>query len=480
MFDGYDFHDNYHDDDESGDFFDFEALYNTIESCLKNNESRYIDLAELEDTVEYYLFDNINKALTVTDYALKIFPDSTSFMLYKAEILIEKGQNEKAFEILNNIETLEPYNARVYTLRAGAYMDSKQTEKAIAEYHRALINEVDEPSLIYEELAYSYLSLKNEKDALKCYKKCIELEKENPEPYYFITDIFINLGQTSEGIFYFDSLLQKDGENINALFAMGKLLEREGLHKKALNVFDKVLAHQNDHFEALFEKIHIFKIFNKYQEVIDICKQYKDVFFPYFVIELAKTYSEMGHTEETLEIFIELYKKQPEDLDVIIGIAESYFKADDLQKSLNYTEAGLLKYPESIELLLIKAQVFQAQNKTLEALDLTNIILEKLDLDIFSQNEFKLSELYFEMDRVELVIDFLSAFLNTDPFNAKLHYLLASAHYLNHNESEAYNSFETGLSLSYNDYAVFFDKCMLAHTDDTIYDLLEKYNKKNN
>lgn len=466
--------------EDNEDFIHYDNLSNDINYCLANKQFKYYDACELEEAIEFFLLDDIDQAHKITDYALTIFPDNVNFLLYKAEILIEFEEKPLALEILDKLENIEPFNTEVYLLKVSLYAASGEMDKAISECHRALINDIDTPVEIYLELGYCYKTQKKYKDALKCYQKCINIEKSNPEPYYSLADIYIQAGLVSEGLFYFDSLLLTDEENINALFAIGKLYAKEGIYKRALQSFSRVLRLQNDHYDALFEKIHVYKKMNRYSDVVNICKKYKEVFFPVFLFELAKAYREMGYPAEALEVYQTLYKDnhgEPDVVQIIAGIADTYLQLDETEKALATIENGLQKHEDASELLLTKAWVMISLNQEESALEIANNLMQKLQADIFSEMECHVAELLIELKSYETATVFLNSCLKTDPYNAAIYYLLAATYYLKNQKTDAYEVFEKALSLSGDNYHLFFDKCMLAHADDVFYELLEKYNQ---
>ncbi len=465
-------------DDDNEEYPDFENLYTLVSDNITSNEYKYIEAQELEEAIDYFIIENIDKALKINDYALQIFPDNVNFLFTKAEILIDLNKNPEARELLDIIEDKEPYNADAYLLRVSMHINEGKIEQAIAECHRALINDIEDISDIYTELGYCYKTLKKYKDALKCYQKSIEIEKSNPDPYYSITDIYIQTGQISEGLFYFDKLILEDTHNINALFAMGKLFAKKGIYKRALQTYNKVLRIDNTHFDALFEKISIYKKQNNYQKVIELCNIYKDAFFPFFLFELAKTYSELDYNEEALAIYKDLYQNDPEDFDkiqIITGITYCYMQMGMYNKAISFIESGLISFPYSNEILIAKAAVLNACQRSTEAMEIITAVIECSRPEIFSEIELSITEILMEMGAYKDALNYLEMFSKSDPFNATMYYLMAAAYYLSFEKNEAYDAFEKALNLSGNDYGLFFEKCMIAHTDNTIYELLEKY-----
>ncbi|MDD3877869.1 MAG: CDC27 family protein [Bacteroidales bacterium] len=472
------FNDFFNEDDDDS-FLDYDAMLTQIEEHVANDNFVYFDPEELTQCIDFFLnIDEFDNAELINEYALRLFKDDTTFFLLKAELLIIRKNFEQAISILDSIEQLEPYNSRIYILKSSAFLEQDLPDKAISEFHRALYNEVDDPSAIYDELAYCYLSLKNYKDAIKSYKKCIEIDNDNVDAYFYLTEIFIKSENTSDGIFYFENLINLNYQNVNALLSIGKLFEHEMLYQNALNAYNKVLKIDEEHFDAISFKINIYKTISDYESVIRLYNKYNELFYPFFKEELAKTYEELGRIDEALEIYTNLHNEDQEDLNAIVGIANCYFLLENFVKSEKFINKGFKLFEDYTELKILKARILFSKGEMQEAFILIERIMKNFSMSIFSENEFKFAELLIEMKQYHRAIEFLSSFINSDAFNARLYFLLAAAHYNNFSYQEAYNAFENAISFSCYGYSDFFNNCLIAHTDDYFYDIIENCKKK--
>jgi len=470
------YNDSFNDDDDF--FLDHDALLNQIDEYSSTKNFIYFDPEELAQSIVHFLnMDDANNASIINDYALKLFPDNTDFHLFKAEALLIKRKYSKAFSILESIEEIEPYNAKIYILKATMFFEKNMIDKAITEYHRALKNNIDDPFAIYDELAYCYLAEKKFNHAIECYKKCISYENDNPDPYHFLSEIYIKSDAASDGIFYFDTLINEEPDNINALLAIGKLFEHESMFGNALKAYNNILEIDEEHFEAISNKINLFKLQNDYNEVIKLYNQYKDLFYPFFKEELARTYEELDCFGDALDIYLTLLDEDKDDIAAIGGAANCFFMLGNYADTEKLINSGLSTFPKYTELNILKARLKYANNDISESLKILSEIFDTLSFDIFSENEFKISELLIEMRKFDMASEFLNAFINSDKFNAQIYFLLAAVNYHIFDYQNAYMNFESGLSLSFNDYNIFFNNCMIAHTDDFFYDLIEKQKK---
>jgi len=466
------------EEDESSPIIDFNNVYNLIKENNANGENTYFDSQELEDAIDYFMDMDFEKAEEVNDFALSIFPDNSEFLLNRVEIYFEKELDDDGRLLLDKLEKLAPTNTRVYELKAKFFLKNKHFEQAIGVYLKALSNNVEDPVQIFESLSFCYMDSRNFKAAISALKKCIELEADYVPPYYSLTDLFITTNTISDGIFYFDSLINDDALNVLAMLSIANLFNIEGMYKNAVDYYERVLAFQRENFEAIFELIAIYKKIKNFDAAIEICDRYKDLQYPFFEIEKAKVFITMGSVTEALDNLLYVFNSHKEDHEVILNIAECYLILELFKNAENYIDLGLSLFPESVDFKLLKAEVYQKMGADdIEIMTLTHEVMEYLDLEYFTERAEKFASLYMAMGKYELAIEFLTCFDILDTENALLNYWLASAYYQNFQYPQAYQYFEKALGLSYDDYFVFFDNCMLAHADDTIYDLLEKYKK---
>mgnify|MGYP006440732185 CR=1 FL=1 len=112
------------DDFENSHEGETRELVERYEKLLENNESFFLEIEEFENIIEYYLNrNNIDKALEVTNTALRQHPFVVNFLTRKAELLLFDQAFEEALELLEKAQTLEPSNHDIYMILDSVYED---------------------------------------------------------------------------------------------------------------------------------------------------------------------------------------------------------------------------------------------------------------------------------------------------------------------------------------------------------------------
>ena len=94
---------------------DYAASLDRFEQMLKKNEHYFFDVEEFEILIDHYLEKtDTKKAKKVIDISLKQHPTSSTLKLKKAQFLTAIHKPNKALEILNSLEVLEPFNSEIF------------------------------------------------------------------------------------------------------------------------------------------------------------------------------------------------------------------------------------------------------------------------------------------------------------------------------------------------------------------------------
>ena len=125
-------------DEERRDYrHDAKKLVDRFESMLKNRESQYFDLDELESITEYYFQEGeLRKALKVIRYGDSIFQEHPTLMLREAQILAIMGHHTRAIPRLKNLLHIEPSNDEAHLTLASVYSQLREHHEAIKHFQR--------------------------------------------------------------------------------------------------------------------------------------------------------------------------------------------------------------------------------------------------------------------------------------------------------------------------------------------------------
>jgi len=466
------------DDSNAESVNNYLEIYKSVKEATVNSKLIFLDNQELEDSITYFIDEEEpQKALEIINYSLAIFSGNIEFLLLKAEVLIDLKLYDDVLILLSQIECKEPYNTRIYLLRASVYEINKDDVKVISEYHKALFNDVNEPELIYEELGFYYMTKENYKDALKSFKKCIELDQDNNPVFDALTDIYIEQGAL-DGLTFFEQFTHSYTECINAWFSVGRLFQSEELYHKAIKAYEKVLQIEKFHLISIENVIYCLRQTDNFKRIIKICNHYINFMHPYFVYEIAETYFDMGEVEESFKYYYQLHDENPNDVEALLGIARCYSFQGLYNKAFQFIDIGLKKNADNVDLLVFNGLLLKETGNYIKATE----ILEKA-LSLESENDsseacFELADIYCETEDYIAAIEVLQKGIDENFKNSRLMFLLAACYYNLNDKVKAYFSFEEAIGIDNCGYDIFFKNCFSAQEDNFFWETIQKNDSK--
>lgn len=122
--------------------FDEDEILRTVrrfEDMLRENTRYFFDVHELEGLINYFIdSNNFSKATSATEYAFKLYPDSTIIQLKIAQLLLDRGKFKESMQILNKLEQIEGSNYEVYILKGTALNMLGNINEALRQYDKAV------------------------------------------------------------------------------------------------------------------------------------------------------------------------------------------------------------------------------------------------------------------------------------------------------------------------------------------------------
>ena len=179
--------DSYNDED------DYTASLDRFEKMLKAGDEYFFDVEVFEILIDHYLDkSDTNKAKKAIDISLLQHPTSSNLKLKKVQFLATIHKPNKALEILNTLELLEPFNSEIFSTKASIHSQLRQHNKAIENFYKALklITEKSEKANIKINIAFEYENLNQFDKAIEILKKLLRENPENETVVQFWTLMF--------------------------------------------------------------------------------------------------------------------------------------------------------------------------------------------------------------------------------------------------------------------------------------------------
>jgi len=302
---------------------------------------------------EYMKKKDNERALQYFNKALMLNPGYLHVLNNRANIYIDMGKGDMAFNDLNKAIEAHPQQSFLYATRGTLYQKSNDCDQAIKDFSKAIeLNtqmmgaysnrgicygqkglmqlalddfnkaiEVEPGSYqAYSNRGTIYLRGKQFEAALQDFSKAIEINRRYVDAFYNRALTYLILDKKDLALLDFTSILQVEPGHINALLTRGEIYQQMNKHPEALSDFNKVLDLRPNHFEALSHRVLTLMLREDFHAaLLDFSK----------IIEinpkLAQAYTERGKLYYRLKV----YKKAKDDYDMALlldtGLAEVYF-----------------------------------------------------------------------------------------------------------------------------------------------------------
>lgn len=258
----------------NGDFYNAEKYYK--KSLEKDNNYIYaiLGLANIDAYNYQYYKDNnyYNKALDKFNDAEKINPNFHGIYYNKSHLLLNKGRTEgnkesyleaiklvnKALECLNNRQMKDNITKALYYYGLGiAYSelynyDKSVVNKVIESYKKSIeLNEGDYNP--YYNLASFYDNIGNKKEAINYYNKSININPNHESSYNNKAAILMEKGIYDEAILDLNNVIRINNNNAGAYYNLGVIYSCQGKYQLAIDNFNKCinLSEDNNYFQKI-------------------------------------------------------------------------------------------------------------------------------------------------------------------------------------------------------------------------------------
>lgn len=331
-----------------------------FESMLKTNNIYFFDAIEFENIINYYLDSaKTNLAKQALQLGLAQHPNSFILKLLKAEILIFEGNLDRSFELLNQLQALEPNNSEVYVQKAAIFSKKKKHKEAVNLLYSALQHTADEADIL-SLIGMEFLYIDDFKKALSSFAKCLEVDFEDYSALHNVIFCFNMQSKHKEAIEYLKNYVNnKNPYSEVAWHQLGIQYFTIKKYKKALKAFEYAILIDEEFIGGYIEKAKTLEKLKKYRKAI---YQYK------IALELddptSFVYHKIAFCYEKLQkksLAIQFYKKaiteDPLSEKNWIAITSILIEKKKHKKALKTIRKALETDPDKASYLKLYAQI---------------------------------------------------------------------------------------------------------------------------
>jgi tetratricopeptide (TPR) repeat protein len=254
--------------------------------------------------------------------------------------------------------------------------DQGQANQAIDEYKKALEFDANN-SLIYSEMAQSYLRNNRLREAADTAAKAIAIDKDDIEAHKLLTTIYLQaIGRATaqqppspetinSAIHEFEEIIRIDPTERQSFLMLARLYQIKGDRDKATEIYKKFLGIEPGSEEGVTALAKLHMDAGNYKEAADLLET--------FVKErpdsdtalqtLGEVYSELQDYAKAAEAYGRASELDPDDIEIKKAQAQALFLADKFDDAVKRYEEIAKAEPEDGLALLRLGQIYRRQMK---------------------------------------------------------------------------------------------------------------------
>jgi len=260
--------------------------------------------------------------------------------------------------------------------RARLLDDQGQPGQAIEEYKKAL--EIDpNNSLIYSEMAESYLRNNRVREATDSATKAVQIDRDNTEAHKLLSTIYLqvisranaqqppSVETINNAIHEFEEILRIDPTERQSFVMLGRLYQIKGDRDKATQIYKQLLGMEPGSEEGVTALAKLHMDAGNYKEAVDLLEQ--------FVTQrpdsdsalqtLGEAYSELQEYSKAADAYKRASDLDPDDIEIKQHEAEAYYRADRLDEAVKLYQDLTKAAPDDGVSLLRLGQLYRRQAK---------------------------------------------------------------------------------------------------------------------
>src|SRR5262245_61897046 len=254
--------------------------------------------------------------------------------------------------------------------------DQGQANQAIDEYKKAL--ELDpNNSLIYSEMAESYLRNNRPRDAAETARKAIQIDPDNIEAHKLLTNIYLQIigranaqqppsVETIDGAIHeFEEIIRIDPSERQSFLMLGRLYQIKGERDKAADIYKKFLGVEPGSEEGVTALAKLHMDAGNHKEAVELLENFvkqrpdSDSAFQ----TLGEAFSDMQEYAKAAEAYRRAIERDSDDSELKKARAQALFLGDDIDNAGKLYEELVKTEPEDGVARLRLGQISRRQMK---------------------------------------------------------------------------------------------------------------------
>jgi len=331
----------------------------------------YFDVESIENIFDFYAEnDQFDKAELALKLGCKLHPNSLPLLFKKTLIMMEKGDENNAIKLLEELLKFEDSNPELYFYLGWLNLKTNNLQNALSYFNEALkIAFYDEEELLVE-IVYALNQMEFFDIAIKILETAKVKYPDNEGVMFELAYAYANIDMTEKSLLIYYKMLEKDPFSEDVWNNLGILFYKNDDFKHALECYDYVIAINPKNGEVMFNKGNALLSIGKAPEALDCYIDY----FSYGNYDttvyhyIAECLEQMKLYDLSYRFYEQSVSIEPSFLPSWISYILLLINNKDEKKALKKTTEALLVTEWFPEFIYLRAKAFMISNNYEQAL----------------------------------------------------------------------------------------------------------------
>ena len=336
-----------------------------FEKMESGNTEYYFDVEDIENIFDFYTVNGqLENAERVLQLGLKLHPASISLLERKTYIFLEKGEEENAIPLMEELLKFEESDPCLYFNLGLSYLKTGKPNKSLSYYKKALANAYDEEEEIILDIANSLNQYEQYNEAIDFLEEGCEKYPKNEDLLFELAYAYDKKEMIDKSISIYIYLLEINPFVENAWYNLGILYNENEDYAKSVECYNYALAVNPAIKEALFNKANALMNLEEFHKALDCYIEYvsygEDIILAYQYI--AECLEQLELYDLSLRFYELTITKAPLDFFTWVDYLSLIISQKHTEKALEKTAEALKFTDEFPEFMYLRGKAFWLAN----------------------------------------------------------------------------------------------------------------------